>query len=491
NNKKPITNNQQLPIQGIASLLSNRNLVLVATQNQILEVLTLEQQQKLSAQISWEVANLLRQRRLKLSSNLQLAPRTLISLVQPRLLPPVKLFWQLMAWIQTSPVAIAANLFGESQLACSTTILPEQTQLSPKQLQPGSTLPEANEQVIILQLVPPKALAFLDNRAAELESHQLVPGTEVVIVLRERIYGLLQKLQQQLRTSGNSSASPEETQTLKTRIRALIYAALAYFFGTEGSNLSQTKTTQPLSTGKTHQLTGNEANLLPPVGQAMEESQTIKTRIKALIYAAVEYFFGKSGSHLPWTITLQELSTSVKPPGDSATSLTPVGNSPKSVLPESEPDSWLTLEDLFGRQDLPPTNPTPFDSGENTASATQLPEAFGSKIPVKPGNSVVDYVANRQTAKDRERKVLIPTPKQELALTNEDVKPPSVILPIEALEKNPARKNQQPAPEWIDTEASSTGYVKHPLEQILEWLDSTMLRLEEFALRIWRWLRRQ
>ncbi|NER47956.1 MAG: hypothetical protein F6J92_14920 [Symploca sp. SIO1A3] len=549
NNQQQTTNNKQPTIQGVATLLSNRNLVLVAPQNQVLEVLTLEQQQRLSAKISWEVANLLRQRRLELSSSIPLAPRTLVSLVQPRLLPPVKLFWQLMAWIQTSPVAIAANLFGESQLACSITILPEPTQLSPSQPQPDSSLPEANEQVIILRLLPPKALAFLDHRAAELESHQLVPGTEVVIVLRERTYQLLQKLQQQLRISGDSPASLEETQTLKARIRDLIYAALAYFFGKKSSNLSQTSTTQQLSTGETNGLTGNDPNLLPPVGQALEEPQTIKAKIQALIYAAVEYFFGKessnlsqaqttpqlstgetnrlagndpnllppvepaleepqtikakiqaliyaaveyffgkSGSHLPWTITLQQLSTSVNPPGVSATSLPPVENSPNSVVPEIEPDPWLTLEDLFGKQDVPPTNPTPFDSGENATSTAQLPEAFGSKMPVKPGNY---FVPSRQKAKNKKQKVPTPTPQQKLALSNEDVNPPSAILPIEAPEKNLAKKNQQPASEWIDTEASSTGYVKHPLEQILGWLDSTMLRLEEFALRVWRWLRRR
>jgi|GEM_PF-1614541 len=605
------------PIQGIATLLSNRRLVLVATHNQILEVLTLEQQQKLSAKISWEVAGLLRQRRLELSSDNQLAPRPLIRLAQPRMLLPVRLFWRLMAWIQTGPVAIAANLFGESKLACNVTIVPEQTQFPQGQPQPSSQLPEGDEQLIISRLVSPEALAFLDGKVAELESNQLVSATEAVIVLRERTYQLFQRRQTQLRTPGDSSAAPEQPQTLKARIRELIYAAVEYFFGKDDSNLSQAETPQQLSTpvnpleqtnqlpgndanflppagqalekpqtlkarireliyaaveyffgkddsnlshartpqqlstsiyppGQTNQLPGNDANFLPPFGQALEEDETLKTRIQALIYAAVEYFFGKSGSHLPWTRTLEQLSGSVNPPGDATTSLPPVAQSPNLALSDTiEPDPWLTLEDLFGKQDLPPTNPTPISAEDSTTSTAQLPEAFGIKMPVQPETFLVDSVKSRQKSEDTEQKIF--------PANDGDFTPPLPIPPIEAQKVNPTlnqeeslsliqpkqfiadtdipaqliegklndsaalqteipdathsllsteskvqEDNQQltigdnlePAQEWIDTDASTTGYVKHPLEKVLEWLDSAMLKIEQFAIKIWRWLRR-
>jgi hypothetical protein len=47
----------------------------------------------------------------------------------------------------------------------------------------------------------------------------------------------------------------------------------------------------------------------------------------------------------------------------------------------------------------------------------------------------------------------------------------------------------EPAPDWIETEAIATGYVKHPLEQILEWLDVGMLLLEEVTIKAWQWMR--
>jgi hypothetical protein len=46
----------------------------------------------------------------------------------------------------------------------------------------------------------------------------------------------------------------------------------------------------------------------------------------------------------------------------------------------------------------------------------------------------------------------------------------------------------QPAPDWIETNATMMGYVKHPLEQLLEWLDRAMLWLEEVLLRVLRWV---
>jgi hypothetical protein len=51
--------------------------------------------------------------------------------------------------------------------------------------------------------------------------------------------------------------------------------------------------------------------------------------------------------------------------------------------------------------------------------------------------------------------------------------------------------NLEPAHDWIETQATPNGYVKHPLEQLLEWLDTAMLYLEELVVKIWRWVRRR
>lgn len=99
-------------IQGIASLIPTGKLVLVATDNQIVDILTSEQQAQLRQRIIWELASYWRAWRQR-----QLSERTLLPIVdRVTLLPPVRVFYQLMAWVQRGPIAIAANLFQEAAI---------------------------------------------------------------------------------------------------------------------------------------------------------------------------------------------------------------------------------------------------------------------------------------------------------------------------------------------------------------------------------------
>lgn len=111
------------PIQGIVSLLPSRHLALVTTDNQVLDLLTSEQQTQLQRQIIWNVANYRRQQQLqgKSSATAQLAfPKRFLSLPaisdRPNAWLPIRVFYRLMAWMQASPVALATNLFQEAYL---------------------------------------------------------------------------------------------------------------------------------------------------------------------------------------------------------------------------------------------------------------------------------------------------------------------------------------------------------------------------------------
>lgn len=44
---------------------------------------------------------------------------------------------------------------------------------------------------------------------------------------------------------------------------------------------------------------------------------------------------------------------------------------------------------------------------------------------------------------------------------------------------------------WVDTEAKSSGYVKHPLVRILEWLDSAIHWLEKLVNQLTRFLQKR
>ncbi|MDJ1184527.1 hypothetical protein [Roseofilum casamattae] len=103
----------QLLIQGIATQLNSGKLVLVSTDNHCLDLLNPPQQQKIQDAIVRELANTAYQKR---QDRTQSQP-PLYSFAEERdLIPPVRRFWQLMAWMETSDVALAIDSFGESHL---------------------------------------------------------------------------------------------------------------------------------------------------------------------------------------------------------------------------------------------------------------------------------------------------------------------------------------------------------------------------------------
>ncbi|HEY9635589.1 MAG TPA: hypothetical protein V6D14_19455 [Coleofasciculaceae cyanobacterium] len=482
------SSNERYMIQGVASLLATRTLVLVTVENQILDILTAQQQRKLSSKISWEVANLRRQWRIAQTSNRQFTQRSLTTLDKPPVFLPMRLFWQLMAWVQTSPVAISANLFQESTLV-SRCVSPNQTLALTYRSRRQRELPMSNDQTKINQQVPqsviryapiPEAIAFLDRTVAELESNQLVPGSEVVIALGERTQKLLQPLQSKFMTPRHQAESPEVSQTNTFRIQALIYAAIDYFFGKHRRNLSQTDFQE------------RSAILTNPQGQVQ----------------------GLSGYH-----------SNALPPN-------------LELADATEPDPWLTWSDLYGTPDTQGLTHNPPSTIHTRKSQVQLPAAFKGKMPAMPGNSIWNvikrYLGGKQPPGKLSRSRTVesrgkppesvvpntqlttqggprgtvtttlknpskqrdnaPTKRKTLSLAadarNTTISPPmAATTAITTPSSSSSDAHLEPAPDWIETQATPTGYVKHPLEQLLQWLDRGMLWLEELAMKIWRWLR--
>lgn len=409
---------QRCLIRGVGSLLETRTLVLVTAENQILDILTQEQQQKLAAKIILGVADLRRQWRIAEEKASKVVSIRFSGRDNPHVLPPIRVFWQLMAWVQTSPVAIAANLFQESTLVpLPSREPPEIIPLIPtpklEQLQPVS-----NSQTTTNVQIPQQALAFLDNTFAELESHQLIPGTEAVVVLGERAQKLLQRLQTQSISSGNSAESLEESQTNKFRIQALIYAAINYFFGKVSSNLPQNDSQEQgvisgKAQGDANHLSGNNFSALPP---------------------------GSKTNNL-------ELADSI------------------------EPDPWLSWDDLYGNPETPL-----LQQQDINRDITVTKKQVKSPVPQKQKGTI---------APPTKKSAVPSSPTKSLA--QKKVETTSITTPS----KVDPETNLEPAHDWIETKATPSGYVKHPLVQILECLDAAILWLEELFVKVWRWLRRR
>ncbi|WP_250122327.1 hypothetical protein [Chroococcidiopsis sp. CCMEE 29] len=311
-------------IRGIATQQSSRTLVLVTAQNEILDILTPQQQQRLQERIIGEVAKYWRYQRLAHSVE------------------------------QQRNTGLKRLFKGQNTGGRETEELPRH-----------------------------QVLAFLDRTIAEVESNHLAPvsvaktSLSFPSTLGKRSWELVQRLQTQLSTSLSSSKSPAITPDAETRT----------------------------------------------------------LRIQALIWAAVDYFFGRSRKHLKQT-TLH-LPTGSKPQGKPLPHRRSAAKLSSTWSPPSPHDPWLTLSDLFG------------DSAESGEPSTPDQPKLSKSQTINKVSSASEISAQPDT--------------QSTQL--------------------------EPAPDWIETNATNMGYVRHPLEQLLALLDRAMLWLERFSIKVWRWVK--
>ena len=163
---RPQLNAHGVALQGVACDLSHRYPILVAAGNEVLDVLTANQQTQIQQLMAWEVAHYHRQRRL-VQQLPQLNPwhhRQLPTpTVRPQMWSPIQGFHQLMAWIQTGPIATTVNLFAETHRLPPTPLLPGE---------PWAPLPVALPADLgktLNQLSPkltPEAIALVDTAIA-------------------------------------------------------------------------------------------------------------------------------------------------------------------------------------------------------------------------------------------------------------------------------------------------------------------------------------
>ncbi len=104
-----------LSIQGVASSLTHRHLVLIAADNQTLDILSAHQQHQLHQRIIWELANVLRShRQSQVPKHLPSWQtwKALPIVVRSQMSVPVRVVHHLMAWVQHQPLAQPLMLSG-------------------------------------------------------------------------------------------------------------------------------------------------------------------------------------------------------------------------------------------------------------------------------------------------------------------------------------------------------------------------------------------
>ncbi|AKG23582.1 hypothetical protein [Calothrix sp. 336/3] len=160
------------------------------------------------------------------------------------------------------------------------------------------------------------------------------------------------------------------------------------------------------------------------------------SKISGLILAAINFFFGeKTTSQLPQNSHIPSPSKRISP------------RSPQ--IKETAIDPWLTFDDLFGEA------AAVYQTIDESQTDRQL---VGNQSQSLQLESTSDIVVAQST-----------TITQDNSPTPSDIKA---------------------QPDWIETQAKTVSYEKHPLERLLEWVDSFMVVLEEISVQLWQILKR-
>jgi hypothetical protein len=318
---------QALQIQGVVSLLNSHRLAVVTEENVVLDLLGDEQQKILENQIHVAIANYWYERK-RLYQAQRRTPGLMPSFRKtwPNVLPPVRWFWGIMRWEQTSDIAREIDLFGESSLVPLDSVSDE--------------------------LVPSVILQGLDEKLAAIEEQDLVSLTQ----------WLQRSLMQQ---------PTELAESPPWKIQVLMRAAVDYFFGlSRQMEISPGELPPTLPGVETGQkifgaikergsqwlyVIGDRINDRLPDQSADPESDPFQ--IQVFIKSALEYYLAREAA--------------------------PIGpQEPAKALPEAgEPDPWLSWQDLFA----PPTeiHQTPLPKPISALPAAETP----SKLPqpeIKP-----------------------------------------------------------------------------------------------------------
>ncbi|HEY9628158.1 MAG TPA: hypothetical protein V6C84_12735 [Coleofasciculaceae cyanobacterium] len=366
---------EAIQIQSIAALLDSHKLVLVDVQNQLLDVLSPEQQMILQRRIAGDVANYWRQQR-DLAEAYPWVDRFLpLPKDRALALPPIRTFWQLMAWMQTSPVAVATNLFQESKLLPSLPVSRAMVEASPA----------------------------LRSAAAWATGDQMV-----------------ENLGQWLRQTWQTFAAPEAS-----RLRASSYPLLK----------------AAPANGKPHSLTSEPLPSPPTLAErVLQWSRGLRrSPLPAWTNPSTSLLNGHSSQNLPsQNSSSQSLSSQHLPSAPAPRPAQWMQRSPRS--PQVQPPM---------RQPIPGYDRSGYSTPQPLQTASpQLPEQFGETQIVSASST---KISSQSSSADE----------------NELVAKPS----------------------WIEAEVRLVAYEKHPIEQLLDWLDRGMTWVEDRVVGVWKWVR--
>ncbi|MDB9512521.1 hypothetical protein PN499_15120 [Kamptonema animale CS-326] len=487
----------QPQILGIATAIASRTLVMVAPENQTLDILTAQQQTELQAEILSEVAAYWQQRQLQAQSPEQFTTDLRLVANQANLFPLLRPFVGVMAWVQTSPLAVKVNLFGEAKLP--RTSYNGKIPITNYQLGLGTgnyQLPIPSLQFTNVQFTNGEKgkvpLPIINPLLAKAEKGKIPfpipnpPPTEGQEEMPLPITNpILTKGEQQARQFAIASTSlPETTETESPQPPIADY--IKY------SQLSSTAFLQ------TQQKSAEIANLEPESAQLLgiEKFEDKFEQVVEAIVSAVDYFFDSKTAQ-----NEKELAAGIYAKYSESPPSIPQLEAVEAVESDRPHEqSWLTWSALFGEISLTPNiaedNHPPAEI--NLVSAlTRVPsyEPPSETEELNPIFVTVQATAASSYAPSSKSEELKPASVKAQPARSQNITKVNTSFTSKTQQTTTAVTRKEPAtnssvkatPDWWEARVISRGYIKHPLEQALEWVDIAMLWLEEVGLAIWNW----
>lgn len=425
-----VTKPQQV-IQGIASELETHNLVLVTTENQIADIFDRTQQHELEKLISLEISDYLHHQLVAKETHPKLTNRLPFLDDRPQLLPPLRFFRKAMAWVQTSPVATLVNLFQEEAVLLN-------LEVKTKYLKQRSQALKSRSDRLNFKSEELKSKNHLSaigtGESAENQPPSLIVKLDSAIAELE---------------TGNLAVVVKVTDSLAHRSQEFLQIVKSRF-----ADVSPVAYSQPKA--------DNSALI------ARDDSPANIFTMQALIKGAIEYFFGKDGNN------------KLASPPQTAISVV-------SEVASEEENPWLTESVLFGEPVVIKIRPRKSIKKEEPEDRkVTLPAKNSAYTAYLPPTNNIDTNNSKSAQKNKKADRNYPATQPK----NKTSRSPNV--PVQNAISNTSVDSDRDnfyyydsQEDSIEVKAKPAGYVKHPLEQILQWLDSAMLWLEELIVKIW------
>ncbi|NCR28257.1 MAG: hypothetical protein GPJ25_18595 [Microcystis aeruginosa LE13-04] len=235
-----------------------------------------------------------------------------------------------------------------------------------------------------------------------------------------------------------------------------------------------------------------------PPSEIVNESPTIEKNssylwgLYWLIYAAIEHFWAKEKNNLEYSADSPALSA--KYPLSFPNSLLISFKQRLQDWPEKQTQAdpftigkliQAAIDHFFSSRQSLTFSAVSEQPWLESADILAISPQDSEKPRLNPAHPLPQSHSTKKAfSQEKQNKSLPKIPPAAAEIT------PGESPPATQLDPRYAREIIQPInEEWLETESTPVGYVKHPLERILEGLDAIILWVEELVIKIWRWLR--